>query len=63
MINIIVITYYLGTEKVPTPFSIIAENTNNNKLGINNQKLILFNLGKAISGPPTIKGNKKFNLL
>ncbi len=35
-------------------------NTNKNKLGINNQKLILFNLGKAISGPPTINGNKKF---
>jgi len=32
---------------------------NNNKLGGNNQKDILFNLGKAISGPPTIKGNKK----
>jgi hypothetical protein len=36
-----------------------AEKTNNNKLGGNNQKLILFNLGKAMSGPPTIKGNKK----
>jgi len=29
------------------------------KAGGNNQKLILFNLGNAISGPPTIKGNKK----
>jgi hypothetical protein len=37
-----------------------AENTNNNKLGGNNQKLILFNLGNAISGPPIIKGIKKF---
>jgi hypothetical protein len=33
---------------------------NNNKLGGNNQNDILFNLGNAISGPPTIKGNKKF---
>jgi len=32
-------------QPVPTPFSIIAEKTNNSKLGINNQKLILFNLG------------------
>lgn len=30
---------------VPAPFSIVAENTNNNKLGTNNQKLMLFNLG------------------
>jgi hypothetical protein len=37
-----------------------AENTNSNKLGGNNQKLILLSLGNAISGPPTIKGNKKF---
>jgi hypothetical protein len=36
-----------------------AENINNNKLGGNNQKLILFSLGNAISGPPTIKGIKK----
>jgi hypothetical protein len=36
-----------------------AENINNIKLGGNNQKLILFNLGKAISGPPTINGIKK----
>jgi len=32
---------------------------NNIKLGGSNQKLILFNLGNAISGPPTSKGNKK----
>jgi hypothetical protein len=36
-----------------------AENTNNSKLGGNNQKLILLSLGNAISGPPNIKGNKK----
>jgi hypothetical protein len=44
---------------LPTPPSIQAENINNSKLGGNNQKLILFNLGNAISGPPTIKGIKK----
>jgi len=32
---------------------------NNRRLGINNQKLMLFNLGNAISGPPTNNGNKK----
>jgi hypothetical protein len=37
----------------------MAANKNKTKLGINNQKLILFNLGNAISGPPTINGNKK----
>lgn len=31
-------------------------------LGISSQKLILFNLGKAMSGPPTINGNKKLPL-
>lgn len=44
---------------VPTPPSIIAESTNNTKLGTSNQKLMLFNLGNAISGPPTISGIKK----
>ena len=44
---------------VPAPFSIVAANKNSIRLGGNNQKLILFNLGKAISGPPTNKGNKK----
>jgi len=38
----------------------MAENTNKNKLGINNQKLMLLSLGNAISGPPTIKGKRKF---
>lgn len=37
-----------------------VENINNSKLGGNNQKLILLSLGNAISGPPTIKGIKKF---
>lgn len=34
-------------------------NKNNIKLGGNNQKLILFSLGNAMSGPPTSKGSKK----
>ena len=38
---------------------ILIINKNSIKLGGNNQKLILFNLGNAISGPPTNKGNKK----
>jgi hypothetical protein len=38
----------------------ILANINNNKLGGSNQKLMLFNLGNAISGPPTSKGNRKF---
>ena len=35
-------------------------NINNIKLGGSNQKLMLFNLGNAISGPPTRRGNRKF---
>jgi hypothetical protein len=48
-----------NVQPVPTPPSIQAEKTNNIKLGGNNQKLMLFNLGNAISGPPTITGTKK----
>jgi len=44
---------------VPTPFSIILAYMNSSKLGGNNQKLILFNLGKAMSGPPINNGNRK----
>jgi hypothetical protein len=44
---------------VPAPFSIVLANKNNIKLGGSNQKLILFNLGKAMSGPPTNNGSKK----
>ena len=32
---------------------------NSTRLGGSSQKLMLFNLGNAISGPPTNKGNKK----
>ena len=35
-------------------------NINNIKLGGSNQKLMLFNLGNAMSGPPTSNGSKKF---
>ena len=49
-----------SVQPVPAPFSIIPAKIKSKKLGINNQKLILFNLGKAISGPPTSNGNKKF---
>jgi hypothetical protein len=34
----------------------MADNNNNKNAGGNNQKLRLFNLGKAISGLPIIKG-------
>jgi hypothetical protein len=49
----------LRVQPVPAPFSIPLANINNNKLGGNNQKLILLSLGNAISGPPTINGSKK----
>ena len=46
MVYLIVIIYYLGTgEIVPTPPSITAENTNNSKLGIKSQKLMLLRRG------------------
>jgi hypothetical protein len=48
-----------NVQPAPDPFSIRLENKNNNKAGGNNQKLILFNLGNAISGPPTSNGSKK----
>jgi hypothetical protein len=44
---------------VPAPFSIPLANKNSIKLGGSSQKLMLFNLGNAISGPPTNNGNKK----
>jgi hypothetical protein len=34
-------------------------NMNKTRLGGSNQKLMLFNLGNAISGPPTNSGSKK----
>lgn len=44
---------------MPTPFSTAAEETNKVKDGGNNQNLILFKRGKAISGAPNIKGNNQ----
>jgi hypothetical protein len=44
---------------VPTPASIKEEETNKIKDGGNNQKLRLFNLGKAISQAPIIKGTNQ----
>ena len=46
-------------QPVPAPTSTNAEDSNNIKEGGNNQKLILFNLGKAISGAPIIKGTNQ----
>ena len=45
---------------VPAPCSTNAEPNNNVKEGGNNQKLILFNLGKAISGDPIYNGTNQF---
>jgi hypothetical protein len=44
---------------VPAPASASIEVTNNISDGGNNQKLILFILGKAISGAPIIKGTNQ----
>jgi hypothetical protein len=46
-------------QPVPAPTSTKAEDNNNKNAGGNNQKLILFNLGKAISGAPIIKGTNQ----
>ena len=43
-------------QPVPAPAPIKLDDINNNSDGGNNQKLKLFNLGKAISGAPNIKG-------
>jgi hypothetical protein len=44
---------------VPAPISTIEDHINKLKEGINNQKLILFKRGKAISGAPIIKGKNQ----
>lgn len=44
---------------VPAPLSTAAEDNSNNKAGGNNQNLILFKRGKAISGAPNIKGTSQ----
>jgi hypothetical protein len=45
---------------VPAPPSVKAENNNRNSDGGNNQKLILFIRGKAISGAPINIGTNQF---
>ena len=45
---------------VPAPLSTSPLKRSKNKAGIRNQKLILFNRGKAISGAPIIKGTNQF---
>jgi len=45
---------------VPAPPSTKLDDTNNNNAGTNNQKLMLFNLGNAISGAPIINGTNQF---
>jgi len=46
-------------QPVPTPESKYIENKSKIKEGINNQKLKLFNLGKAISGAPIKRGTNQ----
>ena len=47
-------------QPVPAPCSTKAELNNRVIEGGNNQKLILFNLGKAMSGAPIYKGTNQF---
>jgi len=47
-------------QPVPAPDSIKVEDKRRNRDGGNNQKEILFILGKAISGAPIINGTNKF---
>jgi hypothetical protein len=46
-------------QPVPTPDSMKLDNNKSNKAGGSNQKLILFNRGKAISGLPIIIGTNQ----
>lgn len=47
-------------QPVPAPCSTNAEPNSRVKAGGNNQKLRLFNLGKAMSGAPIYKGTNQF---
>lgn len=47
-------------QPVPTPPSTKLETTNNVSDGGNNQKLMLFNLGNAMSAAPIISGTIQF---
>ena len=44
---------------VPTPASVNIDANSNNNEGGNNQKLMLFIRGKAMSGAPIIKGTNQ----
>jgi len=46
-------------QPVPAPTSTKADDNKSKKAGGNSQKLILFNLGNAISGAPIIKGTNQ----
>jgi len=46
-------------QPTPAPDSIKLESNNKNKEGGNNQKLMLFKRGKAISGAPNIIGTNQ----
>jgi hypothetical protein len=45
---------------VPAPFSTAAEESSRSRDGGNNQNLILFSRGNAISGAPSINGSSQF---
>jgi len=45
---------------VPTPVSMKLDKSSNKSAGGNNQKLILFNLGNAMSGAPNMIGTNQF---
>ena len=47
-------------QPVPTPFSIIEDETSKNRAGGSSQNLILFSRGNAISGVESIRGNNQF---
>ena len=51
--------FYKTVHPVPAPTSTKAELNNNNKEGGNSQKLMLFNLGNAISGAPINMGTNQ----
>ena len=47
-------------QPVPAPLSTNEDINNKDKAGGNNQNLMLFNRGKAMSGAPSIKGTSQF---
>lgn len=53
----------LTVHPVPAPASQRIDSTSNSSDGGNNQKLMLFILGKAISGAPIISGTNQFYII